>query len=333
MVRISNLVKLGIISKAEDGWSIRRIALRYNINKNSVFNILKKWRQQGTINANPGAGRRRASNQEQDALLIQTIREHPFYSVVDAVGEANFPGSARTARRRVKETDIRCRSAAKKILLTQQHKERRVGFALEYMAVDETFWDNIIFTDEKTFQSTRNGPIRVYRPANSRFQGRYVNHVDSNRFTVNMWAWISARGPGVLWHIDTRLNSPEYISILNNIMLPSVSLLYPDQFLFQQDNCPVHTAHIVQDWFRQNNIHIVDWPSRSPHLNPIENVWGLLVKKIQRQNLRPRNVEEMLEILHNTWETIEDDYFLNLCHSMPRRLAEVVNRNGAMTKY
>jgi hypothetical protein len=70
---------------------------------------------------------------------------------VDAVGEANFPGSARTARRRVKETDLRCRSAAKKILLTQQHKERRVGFALEYMAVDETFWDNIIFTDEKTF--------------------------------------------------------------------------------------------------------------------------------------------------------------------------------------
>jgi hypothetical protein len=40
----------------------------------------------------------------------------------------------------------------------------------------------------------------------------------------------------------------------------------------------------------------------------------------------------MLEILHNTWETIEDDYCLNLCHSMPRRLAEVVNRNGAMTK-
>jgi hypothetical protein len=105
-------------------------------------------------------------------------------------------------------------------------------------------------------------------------------------------------------------------------MLPSVSLLYPDQFLFQQDNCPVHTAHIVQDWFRQNNIHIVDWPSRSPDLNPI-----------QRQNLRPLNVKEMLEILHNTWETIEDDYCLNLCHSMPRRLAEVVNRNGAMTKY
>jgi transposase len=73
---------LGIISKAEDGWSIRRIALRYNISKNSVFNILKKWRQQGTKNANPGAGRRRVSNQEQDALLIQTIREHPFYSVV-----------------------------------------------------------------------------------------------------------------------------------------------------------------------------------------------------------------------------------------------------------
>jgi hypothetical protein len=42
----------------------------------------------------------------------------------DAVGEANVPGSARTARRPVKETDLRCRSAAKKILLTQSEGKK-----------------------------------------------------------------------------------------------------------------------------------------------------------------------------------------------------------------
>lgn len=326
---------MGIISKAEDGWSIRQLALHYNISKNSVFNILKKWRQHGRIDRNPGAGRKKISNLEQDGLLIQTIREHPFYTVVNAVRESNFPGSSRTARRRIKETDLRCRSAAKKILLTQNHKDRRVGFALEYVAVDDNFWNNIIFTDEKTFQSTRNGPIRVYRPPNSRFEEEYVNHAAGNRFGVNMWAWISALGPGVLWHIDGTLNSETYITILNDIMLPSVSLLYPNnrQFVFQQDNCPVHTANVVQDWFMQNNVRTLNWPSRSPDLNPMENVWGLLVKKLQSQNHRLQSAEELLQVLQNAWETIEDDYCFNLCHSMPRRLAEVINRNGAMTKY
>lgn len=335
MARISSFTKAGIISKAEDGWSIRQIALRYNVNRNSVFKILKRWRQQGNVDRNPGSGRRKISTIEQDDLLINTLREHPFYSVVQTVGETNFPGSFRTGQRRVRESELRCHPAAKKILLTPRHKELRVGFALEYMVHPEDFWYNVVFTDEKTFQSTSNGAIRVYRPPNCRYEEKYVNNVDnSNRFTINVWGWISARGAGVLWHIEERLNSPRYIEILNNIMLPSVSQLYPNnEFIFQQDNCPIHTAHAVKAWFRQNNINVLDFPSRSPDLNPIENVWGLLVQNVRRRNVRPQNVEDMLEILINAWEDIDNDYCINLCRSMPQRLTEVVNRNGAMTRY
>jgi hypothetical protein len=93
------------------------------------------------------------------------------------------------------------------------------------------------------------------------------------------------------------------------------------------------TVPSIQDWFSENNINVLDWPSRSPDLKPIKNFWGLLMKNIQRKNVRPQNVEELLELIYNAWENIENDYCMNLCTSMSRRLREVVVRNGGVTRY
>jgi hypothetical protein len=78
--------------------------------------------------------------------------------------------------------------------------------------------------------------------------------------------------------------SDSYMGILENLMLPSVIRMYAN-FVFQQDNCPVHTVQRVTAWFRNHNVTVSNWPSRSPNLNPIENMWGLLVNKLQQQRI------------------------------------------------
>jgi hypothetical protein len=54
--------------------------------------------------------------------------------------------------------------------------------------------------------------------------------------------------------VENRLNSNEYIWILENVMLPSVTRVYRDvDFIFQQDNCSIHTAHALALWFQEQN--------------------------------------------------------------------------------
>ena len=119
-------------------------------------------------------------------------------------------------------------------------------------------------------------------------------------------------------------------------MLPSVSLQFPgNNFIFQQDNCPVHNARIVREWFESNNIETMLWPAKSPDLNVLENIWGLMTKKMYNINFKPENRDSLVNAIELLWDELSDDPELtrNLYLSIPRRLNKVLEGDGAITKY
>ena len=72
------------------------------------------------------------------------------------------------------------------------------------------------------------------------------------------------------------------MDILQNVFLPSIRERFPGQTVrFIQDRSPIHTAGVISAWFREHpEIEVLPWPPKGADINPIENVWGNMVKDL-----------------------------------------------------
>lgn len=153
---------------------------------------------------------------------MQKIEENPFLNA-GIVGR-EFGVCNNTIRKVWKENGIHHGIAAKKPKLTDAHKEARMGYALENLTRD---WSNVIFSDEKTYQTDRHQKLHVYRPKNSRFNENYIQETQrSGRISAGYWGWISRDGPGELVPVGGRLNSKGYLEILENTLKPTMEICY-----------------------------------------------------------------------------------------------------------
>uniref|UniRef100_A0AAY5KSN5 Tc1-like transposase DDE domain-containing protein n=1 Tax=Esox lucius TaxID=8010 RepID=A0AAY5KSN5_ESOLU len=113
---------------------------------------------------------------------------------------------------------------------------------------------------------------------------------------------------------------------------PAADQLYGDaDFIFQQDLAPAHSAKATSTWFKDHGIPVLNWPANLPDLNPIENLWGIVKRKMRYA--RPKNAEELKATIRATWALITPEQCHRLIDSMPRRIAAVIQAKGAPTEY
>lgn len=132
--------------------------------------------------------------------------------------------------------------------------------------------------------------------------------------------------------VKTNINSASYQTILENYLLPSIDEAFnEDQYIFQQDLVLAHASKSPQTWLQRNNVATLDWPANSPDLNVIENVWGILKKKLGK--MKPTNLQQLENCITTCWNEVTSDDCQRLVDSMPRRIQAVINAKGAATKY
>lgn len=149
---------------------------------------------------------------------------------------------------------------------------------------------------------------------------------------------MSERGQGDLVEIQNHFTSKDYIEVLEKVFLPSVRKVFPKpiKIKFVQDNSSIHKAKIVKEWFsRQEYVEVIDWPAKSPDLNPIENIWGLMVRNWEPEEIRTReNLSKKTKLI---WEELKKENNMNisqnLVNSMKSRLEDVIIQDGEWTGY
>ncbi len=108
-----------------------------------------------------------------------------------------------------------------------------------------------------------------------------------------IWAAMSSAGVGPLCFLKSTVNAAIYQEILvEYFMLPSADKLYGDaDFIFQQNLAPAHTAKGTKSWFNDHGVTVFDWPANSSDLIPIENLWGIVKRKMRET--RPNNADDL----------------------------------------
>ncbi len=225
------------------------------------------------------------------------------------------------------------RKRATKPLLNQRQRQKHLTWAVEKKNWTVAQWSKVLFSDESKFCiSFGNQGPRVWRKSGEAQNPCCLKSSVKFPQSVMIWAAMSSAGVGPLCFLKSTVNAAIYQEILEHFMLPSADKLYGDaDFIFQQDLAPAHTAQGTKSWFNDHGVTVLDWPSNSPDLNPIEHLWGIVKRKMR--DTRPNNADDLKATVKETWASIPPQQCHKLITSMPRRIEAVIKAKGAPTKY
>lgn len=130
-----------------------------------------------------------------------------------------------------------------------------------------------------------------------------------------------------LVQIKNRLNSSEYVKVLQNNLVPWIEGNLPVSWILQQDSVPVHAVKATLDWRHSNSVHFMKRPACSPDPDPVENLWGILTRAGYDNNRQFGSLKDLFECVLSCWESIFRRALVSTVESMYCCLV-VVARDG-----
>jgi hypothetical protein len=167
------------------------------------------------------------------------------------------------------------------------------------------FWNHVIFSDESKFNLFgSDGRKTVWRKPNTELLQKNVKvTVKHGGGHVMVWGCMASFGVANLAFIEGTMDASKYIEVLrSNLPASAEKLGISDNYSFQQDNDPKHTAMKTREWLLCNVRRQLITPPQSPDLNPIENLWHFLDVEIRKSKIS--NKGDLKRVINEQWAKI-----------------------------
>ena len=141
---------------------------------------------------------------------------------------------------------------------------------------------------------------------------------------LNCWGAISYHGASSLHIYQGTLKAQTHRDILEE-HIEELNNVCPDGYQFQHDK---HKSHVsVEPWAIRQGMEIVDYPTYSPDLSPIENLWATLKLAVASDN--PTTENQLRNSLYRNWEKLTTpENLAPYFEGLENRYQNCLNLNG-----
>ena len=252
--KLSEIEKAQALTKIKMNVPVTKVEADLNVSRQTVYTLLKatKGLPEGTFPKRKiGSGGKRKTTARTDNLLRREVLLSP--SITPASLKKKHPQllvgvSIRTIQHRLKnDLDLPCRRAAKKPLLTEKMRKKRLTFAKNYQRWTHQQWQKVMFSDESTLRLVRGQSKVIRKPINvPRHDPRYTVKTAKHSDGVMVWsAFSGSHGRGGFYFLpkNVTMRGSNYLQVLLNHLLPFWGIHHPTHFM--HDGAPAHRTKLV----------------------------------------------------------------------------------------
>ncbi|KAG2465277.1 TCB1 transposase, partial [Polypterus senegalus] len=337
---LSQEIRKKIIDKHVKGKGYKTISKQLDVPVTTVAHIIQKFKIHGTVANLPGRGRRRKIDDKSKRRIIRMVIKEPrktskeIQDLQHHLAADGVTVHRSTIQRTLHKEMLYARVMQRKPFLLPQHKQSRLRYAQAHLDKPASFWNKVLWTDETKIELFGHNKWRyAWRKKNTAFQEKHLlPTVKYGGGSIMLWGCVASAGTGNLVKVEGCMDSTQYQQILETNVQESVTKLKLRQgWIFQQDNDPKHCSKSTKAFMQRNKYNVLEWPSQSPDLNIIENLWCELKRAVHAR--KPSNLNELERICKEEWSKIPSTTIQTLIGTYRKRLEAVISAKGGSTKY
>ena len=230
--------------------------------------------------------------------------------------------SQQTVRKVLKGNGFRFRKLTRR-RLTKTVKEKRVLFCQEMLARAQDLED-MMFVDETSVWLNKSQPNYGWEPMDIEEEGPYFRSSNLHGPKVHVWGGISLRGTTRLEIFEENMNGELYRDILQK-HYKDMKKLYPEGFIFHQDNDRKHLSKVAMRFIKKNFKETLKVPPYSPDLNFIEMIWAWLKAKVAKDACKTIQLKKSIRA---HWRQIYLDFLQPYIDGLRKRWQWVLENKG-----